>query len=139
MQSWYRFAADLVLLIHVGFVVFVVVGQILIMIGGWRRWAWVRNLRFRLAHLAAIGFVVAQAWLGQTCPLTLWEMQLRRLAGEASYPGSFIAHWLEALLYYQAPPIVFTLVYSAFGLLVALSWWWLPPRRRRPHSLRDGG
>lgn len=139
MQSWYRFAADLVLLIHVGFVVFVVVGQILIMIGGWRRWAWVRNLRFRLAHMAAIGFVVAQAWLGQTCPLTLWEMQLRRLAGEASYPGSFIAHWLEALLYYQAPPIVFTLVYSAFGLLVALSWWWLPPRRRRPHSLRDGG
>ncbi len=134
MQSWYRFAADLILLIHVGFVTFVVLSQLLIMVGGWRGWNWVRNLRFRLAHLAAIGFVVAQAWQGQTCPLTVWEMDLRRLAGEATYPGSFIAHWLDALLYYQAPPIVFTLVYSAFGLLVALSWWWVPPARRKSYS-----
>lgn len=128
MPALYRLLADLILLLHVGFVIFVVVGLVLIFIGGWRNWSWVRRPLFRIAHLSAIGVVVAQAWMGQECPLTTLEMWLRGLAGDATYPGSFIAYWLEALLYYQAPPIVFTLAYSGFGLLVLMSWWWVRPR-----------
>jgi hypothetical protein len=127
----YRLAADLILLVHVLFVAFVLVGQIAIIVGKLRAWSWVRNAWFRFAHLAAIGIVVAQAWLGAICPLTRWEMALRARAGDAVYPGSFISHWLEALLYYRAPAWVFTLCYTVFGAIVAASWFWVPPRRLR--------
>jgi hypothetical protein len=88
----------------------------------------VLNPWFRLLHLVAIAVVVLQSWLGVICPLTIWEMQLREKAGDAYYAGSFIAHWVEELLYYNAPPWVFMVLYSLFGLLVLLSWFWVRPR-----------
>ena len=120
-------AADLILFVHVLFVAFVVFGLVLILIGKPLRWDWVRNRRFRIAHLIAIGIVVLQSWFGMICPLTTWEMALRERAGDATYAGSFIAHWLDAILYYQAPPWVFAVAYTAFGALVVLSWFWVPP------------
>ena len=124
----YRVAADLLLLVHTLFVVFVVLGLLLILAGRSLGWSWVRNPWFRLAHLAAIGVVVSQAWLGIVCPLTTWEMALREKAGDALYSGAFVAHWLEELLYYQAPPSVFTVAYTVFAALVVLSWFWVRPR-----------
>ena len=124
----YRLLADLLLLVHVSFVVFVVAGLVLILTGGWLGWRWVRNRWFRIAHLAAIGVVVLQAWLGRICPLTTWEMALREKAGDATYEGAFIAHWLQALLYYDAPLWVFAVAYTAFGALVVASWFWVRPR-----------
>ena len=93
------------------------------------RWDWVRNRRFRIAHLIAIGVVVLQSWFGMICPLTIWEMSLRAKAGDATYAGSFIAYWLDAILYYQAPPWVFAVAYTTFGALVIISWFWVRPRR----------
>jgi hypothetical protein len=55
-------------------------------------------------------------------------MALREKAGDAVYSGSFVAHWLETLLYYQAPQWVFVAGYTAFGVLVMASWFWVPPR-----------
>jgi len=121
-------AADAVLLLHALFVAFVVFGLLLICIGWPLRWSWVRNRWFRLAHLAAIAVVALQSWLGLICPLTTLEMHLRRQAGAADYPGSFVAHWLGTLLYYEAPAWVFVAAYTGFGLLVAASWYWLRPR-----------
>ena len=129
-MAW-RVAADLLLLVHSLFVAFVVVALLLILAGKLLGWAWVRNPWFRLAHLAAIGVVVLQAWLGIICPLTTWEMALRARAGDAVYAGAFVAHWLESLLYYQAPPWVFTLAYTVFGALVVLCWFWVRPRPLR--------
>ena len=80
---------------------------------------------------AIVGIVVAQAWLGQACPLTTLEMWLRRQAGEATYGASFIEYWVQRLLYYEAPSWVFTLAYSLFALGVAAAWWYFPPRRGR--------
>ena len=128
MNSVYRLAADVVLYLHAAFVVFVVTGLLLIVIGHFAGWHWVRNGWFRLAHLAAIIVVISQAWLGVLCPLTTLEMWLRNKAGDAVYPGAFIAHWVEYFLYYDAPAWVFTLSYSAFGLLVIASWIWIRPR-----------
>lgn len=125
-----QLAADAVLLMHALFVVFVVSGLILILVGGALGWAWVRLRWFRMAHLAAIGVVVVQSWLGAICPLTTFEMALRTRAGESGYPGSFIAHWVEAALYFQAPPWVFVVCYTAFGALVVASWFWVRPRQR---------
>jgi polyferredoxin len=146
----WQLLADLVLGVHVGIVVFVVGGLVAIVVGNLAGWRRVNALGFRLAHLVAIGFVAVQAWLGATCPLTSLEMWLRRQARAASYDGSFIEHWLQRLLYYDAPGWVFTAGYTLFGLLVVATWWWLPPTARRPrrepmpmvpgrHNARDGG
>ena len=86
-------------------------------------------MRFRVAHLLAIGIVVLQSWLGIVCPLTTWEMNLRRAAGQQAYDGTFISHWVGQLLYYQAPPWVFVTLYTLFGALVIFTWFRFPPRR----------
>ncbi len=122
-------AADTILFLHVAFVAFVVFGFVLILVGKLRSWFWVRNPWFRWTHLAAIGFVVVQSWFGAICPLTILEMALRRQAGDEVYSGSFIAHWLESILYYQAPQWVFVVGYTGFGLWVVASWFWVRPRR----------
>jgi hypothetical protein len=131
-STTYQLAADAVLLLHVLFVVFVVFGLVLIFMGRAFAWSWVRNPWFRLSHLVAIAVVVIQSWLSVICPLTAIEMTLRSRAGDATYAGSFISHWLESILYYQAPPWVFVVCYSAFGALVVVSWFWVRPRRWRP-------
>ena len=124
--------ADAVLVVHGLFVGFVVVGFGLILLGLARGWAWVRKPGLRYAHLAAIGVVVFQAWLGIECPLTTLETALRAQAGQAGYGTSFIQYWLYRLLYYRADTWVFTVVYSIFGAAVVLVWWFAPPTRRQP-------
>jgi hypothetical protein len=124
----YSILADSILAIHTSFVLFVVLGLILIIIGGILRWRWVRNPWFRLAHLAAIGVVVLQTWFGKLCPLTTLEMHFRRKAGDAAYEGSFIAHWLETLIYYEAPWWVFVVAYTLFGAAVLAAMIFVRPR-----------
>jgi hypothetical protein len=130
----YPYLADAVLVLHFAIVVFVVGGLVLIVTGNLRGWRWVNAWWFRLAHLAAIAIVVAQAWLGITCPLTTLEMWLRAQAGATTYGGSFIEHWVARLLYYEGPPWVFALAYSLFALLVAATWWRFPPMRKRDRA-----
>lgn len=120
--------ADAVLALHVAFVVFVVGGLALVLAGGALQWRWVRNPWFRLCHLLAIVFVVVQTWIGMVCPLTTLEMALRARAGDAVYAGSFIGHWLQALLYYRAPDWVFAVGYSVFALAVVVAWAGVRPR-----------
>ena len=115
--------ADAVLVVHALFVLFVVGGFVLILLGA-GRWGWVRNRSFRILHLAAIGFVTAEALLGITCPLTLWEDVLR-----GGSPGtSFVARWVARLLYYDFPEWVFAAAYFAFALAVLWAWRAIPPR-----------
>lgn len=127
----YLLAADAILLLHVLFVAFVIVGAILVLLGRFLAMEWVRHFWFRVTHLVAIGVVVLQSWIGVICPLTTWEMALRARAGEAVYAGSFVAHWLGKLLYYQAPAWVFVVMYTGFGALVLAGWYWVPPRPRK--------
>ena len=126
----FRLLADAVLVLHLGVVVFIVGGLVLIVVGNLSGWRWVNHLAFRIAHLAAIGIVVAEAWFGAVCPLTTLEMWLRAEARSPTYAGSFVEHWLQSLLYYAAPPWAFVLAYSLFGLAVAATWWYFPPGRR---------
>ena len=121
-SALYSLLADALLIIHFAFVIFVVFGFMLILLGLLARWSWVRNRKFRITHLAAIGIVVLQAWFGQLCPLTIWENDLRRLAGQSGYEETFVEHWLHEVLFYQAAPWVFTTIYTCFGVLVVLVW-----------------
>ena len=125
----YQFFADVVLLLHFGVVLFVVGGFVLIVAGNLRGWRWVNSRRFRLVHVAAIAVVVAQSWLGQDCPLTTLESWLRVQANGRAYDRGFIEHWVQRVLFYEAPFWVFVLAYTAFGLLVVAAWWYFPPRR----------
>lgn len=121
--------SDLVLVLHAGFTVFVVGGQLLIMAGLALRWQWVRGFRFRLVHLAAIVFVTIQTWAGLACPLTVLENHLRTSAGQASYDTGCIEHYLHGLIFYDASPRTFALIYTGFGLLVVGTWIFGRPRR----------
>ena len=126
----FHLAADAILVLHFATVLFVVGGLVLIIVGNLFGWRWVNALWFRLVHLAAIAIVVAEAWLGITCPLTTLEMWLRAQSGAgiaANYSESFIGHWLQRLLFYSAPAWVFVLAYTVFGALVVAVWFRFPP------------
>ncbi len=130
--TWLLLAADGLLIIHALFIAFVVFGLIFIITGLVRGWRWIRNPWFRFLHLGAIGIVTIQSWLNVICPLTIWENTLREKAGQATYAGSFIRHWLHKLIFYQAEAWVFALSYTAFAALVILAWYLAPPRFKRP-------
>ena len=121
--------ANAILVIHVMFVCSVVLGLAFIYLGGTLNWPWVRNIWFRIYHLIAIGVVVIQSWFGIICPLTIWEMALREKAGLETYTGSFIQHWLQSILYYNAPEWVFIAAYTIFGVLVLVSWFVIRPNQ----------
>jgi hypothetical protein len=130
----YTTLADLVLFSHIAIVLFVVGSLLLVVAGNMAGWRWVNGRLFRYAHLAAIVVVVLQSWLGITCPLTTLESWLREQAGASAYATGFIQYWVQYFLFYQAPEWVFTLVYSGFGLLVAVTWWFFPPKGGQPKS-----
>ena len=140
-MPWAKLLADLMVVFHATYVSFVVFGLVLILLGVAFRWRWVRNFWFRSLHLAAIGIVVLEALIGMTCPLTDWEQQLRKMAGEGSYTGDFIAHWAHRLIFfYEAPTWVFTLLHVSFGLAVVAAFVLAPPRRPgRASEQRTGG
>jgi hypothetical protein len=87
-MGW-RIAADSVMVVHLGFVVFVVAGGLL----AWRR-PWVAVLHGAAALYGAVILLV-----GFTCPLTPLEKALRSRAGQAGYDGGFVEHYVVGVLY----------------------------------------
>lgn len=126
-----RWLADALLALHAGVVLFVVGLLPLVLAGGDGGWRWVRHRGLRATHLGLMLFIAAQAWLGRLCPLTVWEQELRRIAGQSGYAESFIAHWLSRWLYWDLPGWAFVAGYTAFAALVGLAWWWVRPQAQR--------
>lgn len=122
--------ADALLALHASVVLFVVGMLPLVLVGGASGWRWVRHRGLRFTHLGLMLFIAAQAWLGQMCPLTVWEQALRRTAGQGAYAESFIEHWLARLLYWNAPWWVFVAAYTGFAGLVVWTWWCVRPEHR---------
>ncbi len=85
----YRYAADLVLVVHAAFVVFVVIGVLLVL----------RYPRLACLHLPAVVWVALLEFNGWICPLTPLEVALRQRAGDAGYGGGFIEHYASTALY----------------------------------------
>ena len=103
-----RFAvlADIIVIVHFCYVAFTVGGEILILLGGALTWAWVRNLPFRVVHLAAVVLVAAEALAGTSCPLTVWEYALRARAGQAAEEQvSFVARLVRSIIFYDLPGV----------------------------------
>jgi len=116
--------ADLILMLHVMVVVFNVGGLLAILIGAPLGWSWVRNRGFRITHVAMMSFVTLEAVLGVSCPLTVLEDWLRGVSGQQS----FVQRWAGALIYWDAPLWVFTVVYLLVTILIVVAWKIVPPR-----------
>ena len=86
---FYWIAANLLVLLHLGFVLFVVLGGLLV-----ARWRWLVWL-----HLPAAFWGVLVEYQGWICPLTPWEQRLRVAGGQSGYSGGFVEHYLLPLLY----------------------------------------
>lgn len=129
MQKIYLSFADLILITHTLFVLFIVGGFALIWIGYFRNWKFVRNFYLRLAHLLAMGFVAVQTILGEDCPLTIWENQLRVKGGAtASYKGGFIEHWLGKILFFEFSPGTFVVLYTLIFALIVWTFFKVKPQ-----------
>jgi hypothetical protein len=128
------FLADAILVLHALLVLFILGALPVIWVGYFRRWRFVRNFYFRMAHLLLIGIVAAESVFGVWCPLTTWEDSLR---SRATYDNGFIAYWVHKLLFYDFPVWVFTTAYVVFFILVAAAFYFVPPefpRSRKPAS-----
>jgi hypothetical protein len=126
----YGFLADVMVTIHVSYVLYVLVGEVLILTGWTLGWAWVRNFWFRATHLVAIGVVVFEDVFGIRCPLTVWEEWLRVRAGQPVTGQTFLGRLLHDLLFYEDTPVwVFTAGYSITGVVVLVTLFLCPPRR----------
>ena len=124
----YLILADLVAIVHAAYVLFVVIGLVLIVAGIATGWQWVRGFWFRAAHLLAIAIVCAQ-WLARVaCPLTILENRLREMGGASGYTHDFVAYWVDWLIFYNLPPWVFTVAYPACGIVIAAPFVIAPPR-----------
>lgn len=126
----YGLLADLIVALHVAYVSYVVFGQLAILVGVVLRCQWIRNVWFRVTHLVAIGIVAFEAAMDIPCPLTVWEENLRRLAGQPVGGETFMGRLLHNLLFYDWPPWAFTVLHISFALLVLATFVLAPPRWR---------
>jgi hypothetical protein len=122
--------ADIIALIHLGYVIFVILGFALIVAGVIFKWQWIRNPWFRILHLAAIITVAMEAILGLHCPLTVLEFRLRYSSRAVQERTSFIGNFINSVLFYEAPAWLFTAVYAAFAMLVFITFVMAPPKRK---------
>jgi hypothetical protein len=106
----YQRLADLVVIVHLLFVIFVVLGGLLVL--RWPRLGWI--------HLPAAIWGIGIEWLGGICPLTPLENRFRRLGGEAGYEGGFIEHYLLPVLYPSGLTRTVQIVLGASVLLINL-------------------
>ncbi len=131
----YRLLADLLTLIHFGWILFMLYGFVLTVRGFWRP-AFFDRWLFRTIHLTGILFVAALEILGRYCPLTIWENKLRLLYDPSGdYPGSFIIGWVERLVYPNVDPIILTVPTVAMALFVMVVFVIKPPSKFRFKSL----
>jgi len=136
--SWYPedpdtalLLADGIVVLHFAIVLYVIFGELLILAGWPLRWSWVKNRWFRLSHLGIIVFVAVVAAMGDLCPLTIWENDLRRIAGKPLEQASFVAHWAHELLFVDVDVVILGYCYVTFCLLVLGSLWLVPVRWRK--------
>jgi hypothetical protein len=107
----YRALADAVLTLHLGFVLFVVLGGLLVL--RWTRLAWL--------HIPAAIWGVLIEYAGWICPLTPLENSFRARGGEAGYSGGFIEHYIQPVLYPAGLTRGTQMVLGSLALLVNLA------------------
>ncbi|MFC1822051.1 DUF2784 domain-containing protein [Thermodesulfobacteriota bacterium] len=125
----YVFAADVILLMHFAFVVFVVFGFVFIWIGHYFKLKSVKNAKFRIYHILSMGFVLCESLIGTICPLTEWENEIRLQGGQSQiYETSFVKDWVHKIMFFDFSERTFTIIYIFFFALMLLTFWIIPPK-----------
>jgi hypothetical protein len=119
--------ANILLVIHFAWALWMVSGVLIALLGFlWSRlWTW---RRFRIAHL--IGLVLTATtplWPGGTCPLTIWEWQLRAAGSPVTQPESFIIHWIREVLFWDVDPAILTMISATGAAAAAILFFFRPP------------
>lgn len=119
-----RLAAEALLVLHLGFVLFALFGGLLV--------AWKRGFVF--LHLPAVIWAVLVELLGASCPLTAWEKLLRQKAGESGYSEGFIEHYILPVLYpsWLTLPVQYVLAAVVVAVNLAIYAWVWRQRNRHP-------
>ncbi len=124
-------AAIIVLAIHLAIIAFNVAGCVLIPLGAWLGWRWVREFWWRLAHLLSFAVVAAQALLGRACFLTIWQDEL----SGTTHVQPLIEQWINGLIYWDLPLWVFAAAYVAVFVYVVALWLWVRPGKWRSNRM----
>jgi Protein of Unknown function (DUF2784) len=123
--------AEAVLAAHLAVILFNLFGLVAVPIGGAIGWRFVRIRWWRILHVLLLAAVAAQALMGRTCILTLWQAELAGVSG----PSPLLARFVNSVIYWRLPLWVFAALYAAvFGYALALLW--LVPPRTIPASPR---
>ena len=117
-------AAFAISIFHLAVIAFNVAGCVLVPIGAWRGWHWVRGFWFRSAHLLSLAVVALQALLGRACFLTIWQGDV----SGTSHVQPLIAGWINRLIYWPLPLWVFAVAYVVAFAYVIVLWIWVRPR-----------
>lgn len=125
----YKIFADFLVFLHLLWIIFMIGGFFLIVIGFFRgdfldRWI------FRTLHLLGIIYIGILAVLREYCPLTIWENTLRNMheAG-TGYPGSFIGHYIQKIVYPNVNPDILRFTTALMGILTVIFFILRPPQR----------
>jgi uncharacterized protein DUF2784 len=119
--------ADSVLVFHLGIILFNLFGLVVIPLGAWRDWKFVRYLWWRAAHLGILAVVALQALFERACFLTIWHDDLVRLTGGRPSYAPLIATFIAHLIFWPLSAWVFTALYLAVSAYTAALWWLVPP------------
>ena len=119
----YRLAADAMMVAHLLYIIFVVVGGLVALRVRWVLWL----------HVPAVAWAIYVQYFGRLCPLTNWEKGLRERAGDAGYEGGFIDHYLMPLIYPPDMPAAMPLVLGTAVVVINVAiYGWLIVLARRP-------
>lgn len=134
----YKILADIIVVMHFAWILFMLVGFMLTLIGFWWKSFFDRWL-FRTLHLCGIAYVGLLAFLKEYCPVTILENILRaRYNPESTYPGSFIVYYIEKLVYPEVNPLVIlipTIIIAVFTVVVFII---RPPAKIRRKRIKYG-
>ncbi len=104
----YRLASDAMMIAHLLYIIFVVVGGLAAFRARWVLWL----------HVPAVSWAIYVQYWGRLCPLTTWEQELRNRAGEAGYEEGFVDHYLMPLIYPGDIPAAMHLVLGTAVILI---------------------
>ena len=117
--------ADLILIIHFLIVIFIISLLALIPYGYCKKWAWVRSKKVRYTHLFLISFVTIESFLGNICPLTVLENNLRGVITNQT----FVSKYLSKIIFFNFPSTFFLTLYSLGFLIAVLLSFKYPPQK----------
>ena len=123
--------ANLLAVVHIAYFLFIVLGTLAILVGPRFGWTWIRNLPFRLLHLAAVYVVLVEEVFGIACPLSVMQWDLRSASGGPVEATEGLGGILDGLLFRTIPGWALDVLYWSTGLGLLLLLYLVPPIWRR--------